>query len=692
MRLIPAFVAAASVWLVAASPAAAATPAVALDPVLVTAGRTAESGATIPFAHAAVSGDALRASPAVTLDGALRGVAGFSLFRRTDSLVANPTAQGVSLRGVGPSGASRSLVLLDGIPLNDPFGGWVAWTKVPVDSLAAVELVPGGGASAWGNAALGGVIQLLTETPAGSRGRLSVAGGSLGTYRAELQATRAAGPGTIQLLARYASTDGFITVAPERRGSIDRPSDHESRWAAIRWRQPVGEGRTLGVTVRRFSEDRNNGTPYQRNSTREDFASAEFASATGPITWTARAYVQGQRFASTFSSVDASRTTEVPASDQFDVPATAWGGTWSGTWEDATGGVTTGGLDGRIVHGETREDSAFVAGRFTRQRFAGGRQENAGAFLLHRRSLRADLHLTAGLRADGWRERDGHRRDLLNGALSAEDRYADRDGEEWSPSAGLVWQAHDAVGVIASGQRSFRRPTLNELYRPFRVGNVITDANAALITERATSFELGTRTRWGGLKVDASVFQTRLDDAVANVTLARGPITLPGIGFVPAGGEGRRRLNLDRTQVAGVSLAVRWTPSTRWNLGVQSTWSDSQVETATAAPTLVGRQFAQAPRHVATFDAGWTPATLPWTAQARLRRIGEQFEDDLNTLTLREAWVVDFSVSYRVSPNLALSLSAENLTDERIETSRTADGLVSLGTPRLVLIGFRWER
>ena len=70
-------------------------------------------------------------SPALTLDDFLRRVPGFTLFRRTSSLVAHPTAQGVSLRGVGPSGASRSLVLADGIPLNDPFGGWVYWSRVP---------------------------------------------------------------------------------------------------------------------------------------------------------------------------------------------------------------------------------------------------------------------------------------------------------------------------------------------------------------------------------------------------------------------------------------------------------------------------------------------------------------------------------------------------------------------------------
>ncbi|HEY0966729.1 MAG TPA: TonB-dependent receptor [Opitutaceae bacterium] len=665
---------------------------IALDPVFVTSGRTGENAATLPFAHVTVSGDALRGSPAVTLDGALRGVAGFSLFRRTDSLVANPTAQGVSLRGIGPSGASRSLVLLDGVPLNDPFGGWVTWSKVPVDSLAAVELVPGGGASAWGNAALGGVVQLLSEQPDAARTRFSAFGGSFGTYRAEAQLNQRAGTGAVQLLARYASTDGFSTVAPERRGPIDIPATSESRWVSARWRQPISEGRTVTVTARSFDEARGNGTPYQANSTREEFVSAEFDStARAGFAWSARAYVQNQGFASTFSSVNGPRTAETPASDQFDVPSTAGGAAWTATWSGHDTTRTTVGVDARVVHGETREASALVGNAFTRQRYAGGRQENAGLFVLHHRTLRPSLHATAGLRLDAWRERNGHRRDTLNGALVADDRYADSDGEEWSPGAGLVWQATPRLRLTASGQQSFRRPTLNELYRPFRVGNVITDSNQALATERATSGELGAHFEQGNLTIETSVFRTQLDDAVANVTLARGPITLPGIGFVPAGGEGRRRLNLDRSRVDGASVSVRWNPVPAWSLSAQYVWSDSTIERASVSPALVGRRFAQAPEHTALAGVAWKPLA-PLTLNARVRWIGEQFEDDLNTLVLADATVTDVSLEYRVSTTTSLHLSAENLTDERIETGRSADGLVNVGTPRLVLIGFRYQR
>jgi outer membrane receptor protein involved in Fe transport len=122
-----------------------------MEPVTVSVTRSPEAVSDIPFTVEQVPAAAFDDSFSLTVDDALRGSPDFSLFRRNDSLTANPTTQGVSLRGLGPSGASRSLVLLDGIPINDPFGGWVPWSMMPVDSISRAEIVPGGGASAWGN-------------------------------------------------------------------------------------------------------------------------------------------------------------------------------------------------------------------------------------------------------------------------------------------------------------------------------------------------------------------------------------------------------------------------------------------------------------------------------------------------------------------------------------------------------------
>ena len=680
-----------------ATPLAAQT--IVLETQVVTAARTPQPPDQVPFSVKTFDGDSLRATPAVTLDGALRTVPGFSLFRRSDSLTANPTAQGVSLRGLGPSGASRSLIVLDGVPLNDPFGGWVAWTLVPRESLVRAELVPGGGATAWGNAALGGVVQLFTAPPDSAQNRFTATAGDFSTRNAELEITQPVGRGAVQLLGDVFSTDGFPLVAPERRGPIDVAAASHHSWLAARWLTPLGENLSATITARTFAEKRNNGTPYQRNASQANFASAALAGQPAKnFAWNAVAYAQDQSFSSTFSSVNATRTAETPASDQFAVPATAFGTAGTGAWSHADGGRTSVGLDFRQVNGETREHFTFVDGAFSRLRVAGGTQDVGGIFFLHEQPLAPGLRATFGGRLDRWSDTDGHRResDLATDTASRDDHYADRDGTEFSPSAGLIWQATPEWRVRAAAQQAFRRPTLNELYRPFRQGTTVVETNPDLRTEHVTTGELGVDFKHDSLTLGASGFWNDLRDAVDNVTLARGPGTFPLFGTLPAGGIGRQRLNVDRIRVQGVELSISWHASTTLSLDAAALFNDATVRRASVAPApalsssngLVGNQVAQVPHHSATVGATWrAPGSI--TLTPRVRWLGRQFEDDENTLRLGEAVVADLGASRALTKHLELFLTIENLGNARVETGRSADGVVNTGTPRLALGGLR---
>ena len=104
----------------------------------------------------AVDAEALDSRPGVNIDDRLRDIPGFSLFRRSSSLVAHPTTQGVSLRGIGSSAAGRTLVLYDGFPANDPFGGWVYWSRMNPDAVEVIEVSRGATTSAYGDRAHGG--------------------------------------------------------------------------------------------------------------------------------------------------------------------------------------------------------------------------------------------------------------------------------------------------------------------------------------------------------------------------------------------------------------------------------------------------------------------------------------------------------------------------------------------------------
>jgi outer membrane receptor protein involved in Fe transport len=687
---------------------------VTLAAEVVSASRLPQAPEQVAATVRQIEREALQAAPTATLDGALRAIPGFGLFRRSDSLTANPTAQGVSLRGLGPSGASRSLVLLDGVPLNDPFGGWVAWSKVPREALERVEIVPGGGATAWGNAALGGVVQMLTIS-ATSRSRffgshVSALLGDFNTHSLDLVTTQTVGRGAVQVLGRAFTTNGFPLIAPERRGPIDIAAWSRHRWLAARWQTPIGEGLEFSATARGFEESRGNGTPYTRNGSREKFLSASLAgSAAKNFAWHATAYAQDQSFASTFSGVNAIRSSETPASDQFAVPATALGAEWSGMWRHEQDARTSAGVDTRAVQGETREHFTFAAGAFTRLRNAGGRQTTAGVFALHEHSFGPKAKFTAGARLDRWTDSDGHRHetDRNSGAVFRNDRYADQSGTEFSPSAGLVWRPGTFYFLRATAQQAFRRPTLNELFRPFRQGANVTEANPALRTERSTSGELSIERKVSGgeigppgvtllshhnqykmLILRATAFWSDLRDAVGNVTIARGPGTFPIVGTLAAGGLGRQRLNLDRTRTQGVELSASWKPLYAITFTADALFNDATVRRAAVAPGLVGKQVAQVPRRSMALGASWR-APGQFTFTPRVRWIGRQFEDDENLLRLGEVVVADLGVSRPLTPHLEFFLTLENLGNARIETGRSADGVVNVGTPRLFLGGLR---
>ncbi len=658
-------------------------PPVPLSTLVVTASRTAQPADTLPVAVTVFTADDLRASPSLAIDDTLRSDPSFSLFRRTGSLTANPTAQGVSLRGLGPSGASRSLVLLDGVPLNDPFGGWVAWTKLPKLSLSSTEIVHGGGSGTWGNSALGGTVQLLTTPPSAHRFTAEALVGDFDTRAAEILASSVSPNArhSVTVDAAAFATDGVYLI--RNPGSIDHPADLDYQRAQASIRSQLTDTLALVVTARLYTEDRGNGTPLQRNASDETFLSATLAgSAPDALAWTATLYVQDQSFASFFTAIDPTRTVETPASNQYDVPATAAGAAFTATWgTPADDSATTLGIDTRAVRGETRESFFFVAPDFTRDRRAGGEQFFTGLFARHDRSVSTTLRASAGARLDYWQSTDGFRRerDTTTNAITLDQRFPDQDGVEFSPTLGLVWQPAPIARARASAYQAFRVPTLNEYHRPFRVGPVTTQANPSLDPETLTGFETGLDLGRPDSRYGASLtaFVNELQDAVTNVTIA------PNL---------RERRNLDRIRVQGLEASLRARPHATLELSAAYLLSDARVtEPGSAAPaSLDGNRLAQVPRHTVTTTLDWR-APLDIRLTARARWFSAQFEDDENTLRLAPAATVDLGASRRLNRNWELFLAIENLFDTEIQTARTATGVVSIAPPRWSRAGLRYD-
>lgn len=685
--------AAAAVLAFAPCQEAVADDVASLAPLSVTATRVGDELADPSASLTTFDESDVRTSAARTLDDLLRSVPGFNLFRRSSSVVAHPTSQGVSLRGIGATGASRALVLVDGVPANDPFGGQVYWGKIALGSVERVEILRGSASSLWGNYAMGGVVQVLTRAPDRDSVHVVAEGGERGSAELQSEITRRGERTGVVLDGDYFRTDGYPVVKADQRGAIDVPADSEHGVVGARVDYRLSPRATMRMQARGFHEQRGNGTPYTNNETSSGFVRSGIdARPSGLGRVRSDVFVNWQNFDSTFSSQAADRQSEVPALDQYDVPSTAVGASsvWSGS--PLRGHTAALGVDLSWIEGKTKEHFRYLDGTFARGRVAGGEQLFVGLFTEDLWSLTDRLDLSASLRLDSYATSDGFRResDLADGSLVTDRKLAEPDQLLVNPRLGLAYAWNSNLSLRAAAYRGFRAPTLNELVRPFRVRNDITEANDTLAVERLVGVEGGADFERGPIGVSATLFWNEIDDPIFNVTVGAGPGVVDPCGFVPEGGVCRQRRNLGRTSIVGAETEVRLELGGGAGASLAYLWSDGEIRSAALDPALVGNRIPQVPRHQATFGLRYESPSQSGFAALQVRYVGDQFEDDANTRGLGGYFVVDAAVAREVAPGWEVFVKAENLFEREFATGESADGIVSIGAPRLVRGGLRY--
>ncbi|MCX8476850.1 MAG: TonB-dependent receptor [Sphingomonas sp.] len=623
------------------------------------------------------------------LEDVLHDVAGVAQFRRSDSRSAHPTSQGVTLRGLGGNASSRALLLLDGVPQADPFGGWVAFPAYLPDRLAAIRVTRGGGSGYAGPGALAGTIELTSGTPADLGPlQLRAAYGSRDSMDASAVGSATLGQGFVTIAGQYSRGDGFVPIVEDQRGPADRAAPYEQASLALRGVVDMGGGAELQANVSGFTDRRDRGLDFTRIASDGADASIRLVKR-GGWGWSALAYVQTRQFASGFASVDDTRSAAAPTLDQYNVPATGIGGRIE-LQPPIGGGVTLRlGSDVRHVSGRTQERYTYVAGAPTRRRVAGGESSTIGGFL--DASYEAGpLTLSAGGRLDRWTIAKGSlvERPLAGGAALTDLAFADRSGTEATGRIGAAYAA-GAVTLRAAAYRGWRLPTLNELYRPFRVGADATAANAALDPERLTGAEIGLDWRPApALTFRATGYWNRLDDAIANVTLASGPGNFPGVGFVSAAGVYRQRRNLDAVEARGVELDGRFERGPV-SLSASYAFADSRVHASGIAAALDGLRPAQTAQHQASATLAWRRGDLGAAITARYA--SPQYEDDQNSRELADALTFDAAAALPLTRSLTAEARAENIADARVEAGISGPGVIERATPRTLWLGLRYR-
>jgi outer membrane receptor protein involved in Fe transport len=622
-------------------------------------------------------------APSHQIEDILQQIPGLQLFRRSDATSAHPTSQGVTLRALGGNASSRALVVLDGVPQADPFGGWIDWPAYDPSSLEQVRVTRGGGTVPYGPGALAGVIDMTSRANPGGEG--SIEAGSRNAVEASGFDGADAAAGILTLSGRVARSDGFVPITAATRGPVDRPAPYDEASLRSRWVTPVASDTELQLGALAFVDSRNRGVPFTGNSTRGVDASARVVGR-GNLQWSALVYGQWRNFRSSFGSVNADRSSASRVSLQDSVPSAGYGTSVEIRPSLGPGLQMRIGADARFTNGESRELYSYVSGQPTRRRIAGGSSQTEGVFA-EGSIIRGPLTLSAGGRLDRWQIANGKLREwlLATGSATRDDRYPTRKG--WLPTAraGAVLKVDHGLNLRSAAYLGWRLPTLNELFRPFRAGADATAANSLLKPERLAGAEVGVEYARHGLSASLTGFANRLSNAIANVTLGQGPGVFPGVGFVS--GLYQQRENVDAIKVHGIeaSAEARRGP---WSLRLGASLTNAHVSASSVAAHLDGLRPAQTPQLVLTGGVGWDSGGR--SIELQVRRVGAQFEDDLNQRRIRPAAVLDGFFAWPLGKRLQLVARGENLLNETVIAGLNGDGSAERATPRTLWLGLRF--
>jgi outer membrane receptor protein involved in Fe transport len=649
-------------------------------------------------------------------DDILRQVPTFSLFRRTSSVAAHPTAQGVSLRGIGPSGVSRTLVLIDDVPFNDPFGGWVYWTRVPLGAVDRIEMVDGSTSSLYGNYAMGGVINIVTSRPSRRTAELSAQYGNRGTPKFDFFGSDVWRNFGISVEGGIFDTDGYPQVAEPERGPIDTNVTVEFR----NFNAKVDYNPTSNISTffraGYFREERDNAKKviFPNNQTIPEANDTSWTAVSGGVRMIlpdssnlqARIFGDVETFRSNFLAVpDLIARDQARVTLNQRVPTDGFGGMVQWSRAVGTRNFLSAGIDWRWVDGDSEEDAMNATSTaVATHRVSGGTQRSYGLFVQDVFTPTDRLSVTVSLRVDDWKNYDGHNLEtnVATGQpvppttgpggvpTGNQPNLPDRKDTAVSPRGGAMYRISDRVSVWGSVSGGFRAPTLNELYRQFRVGALLVLANNQLGPEDLVGGEAGVNLiATENVTVRGTWYINGIENPVSNVTISTAPPT-------------QQRQNLGRTKVQGFQTDLEYRLGTRWRVAGAYLFNDAKVTENATNPELVGKYLPQVPQHRGSIQFAYTDPRYVNLALG-LQMAGKQYDDDLNARGvpangcavqsqscvnpgLPGFSLLDFTASRPLGRGVEVFFGVQNILDEEVyvQTNPT-----TIGAPRLVQGGVR---
>ncbi len=683
---------------------------VSLEPLVVTATRTTLSPED-PASTILLDEHTVRTSADIAIDDILKTIPGFSLFRRSSSIVTPPDldteAQGVTLRNVGPAGASRALVMVDGVPLLSGFDGQPFWGKVPKESIDHVEVVRGSGANLWGNYAMAGVINIITRKPTDTGAQLKASYGTDGLTDDYLEVTGHRDRTTINLAGNFFNLDGFKVVQSSQRGPIDGNASSRDEVFNGRVGYQLTDNAAVSLHGQYFNDAYNYGTNLRTASTDAGLIDLGGTLHTDDGSdWQGMLFSNMQTYDIQFSEDttpegDPRRSSEGRSLKQT-VPYTDLGASLVWSRRLFAPLVTGAGTDIHWIDGQSRDalfdpDSDLQIG----QERSDGKQFFWGLFVHGIYTPTPQWEIALGGRVDLWTNYDG----TQNGAVTHPDTgqtqvtnlgFGAETRAAFNPRGDVLFKATDWLHVRAAGYRAFRAPTLAELYRRSQVESLVLLPNPNLSPERLNGAEIGVDLPiLDNLEISATGFWNEVDNPIVSVDVdesncgemdSHTPSMRQG-EEEDAGCRQKRNEGLARTYGAEVDALYEVVPDLF--LSGDFLFADGTlVHTAPQDKDLEGTQLAQIPPYTATVAVEYRNPRII-TARLEGRFVDEQFEDQEHQDKQGSYFILNATLERDLPiANAQIFLAGENLTDREYIVDH-GGGVGQIGTPVLIHGGLR---
>jgi len=666
------------------------------DQVVVAATRSDRAAGEIPFHATVLATDVVRIAPDSGVADLLRKLPSLEFHSDQGNLAAEPRDGGISMRGLGGAQGSRALALVDGLPIVDPYAGYVVWSQVPKEFIDGIEIVRGGGSSAWGNLALSGVVNLVTVAPSDRRFAATVRTGSKSTRDISASYSDVGGPWAGWVSGNYFDTDGYYKTPEELRTVFDEPSKRQYQSLNGRLSYTISPSASLRLGALAYDEERDEGAVLERGASTERllFTTLDKVRDSGAA-WQFKLFGRESWSQTSNGSYEEDGSALNPLNDIFDLPGLFAG--LNGVWNSAPGprhSLVAGG-DLQYIAVERNENLAWEVDRFTANYHVEGKQQISGFFLQDNITFSSRLSVLLAGRFDRIRNYDGTsvRTDLLTGDVIREDILTENTESSFNPTVGFVYAAAPSSRIRASAYTGFRGATPSELFVGFiSRGNRITVANPALAPETLVGVEAGyDYTPGSRFSARFTGFWNEIEDMIERVTAGRvGPEggVIEPCGFFPSSGSCSQRRNLGKARTAGLEVDGGYQPANFWFLNLAATLMDTEILENPDDPELVGNRLERAAEEQVLLGVQYANPRL-FQALLRTRYVSERFNDAENEEPLPAFLLVDLSIARQVTPKWEVFGGVENAFDE-IYVTRYRSAGPEIAAPRLFHIGFRF--